>query len=129
MKTLLSIGLWLISLSSIAQFDQLTIYFQPAMIRNSRLTISKIDNGYSMIFQIFHFKEYTTVPDSTLIDLKDFLDNYEFLVKASTDTVWKTLEMEDGDITDYIKLSMDNNEAAVYGKLKAQGKEENFNFW
>lgn len=129
MKTLLHIGLFLISVNSFGQFDKLTVDFYPSFITNSTLTIKKKSNGFTIQLHADKIKEKSFTIDSNLVELDSFLVDYRFKHKGAIDTIGEEKKIEDGDTVVSYLLSFGTDGINVYGKLKNVNDEKTFKFW
>ncbi|WP_439185896.1 hypothetical protein [Carboxylicivirga taeanensis] len=129
MKTLLHIGFLLISFSSFAQFDKLTIDFKPSFIESSRLTIQQKSDDYLLTLETADFSDKSIVSDSALLNLSNYLRDYDFAHKGSIDTIGQETVIENGDTTVYYHLSMGTDGINVYGEVLENDQKKTFKFW
>lgn len=129
MRTLLSIGLLLVSISSFAQFDTLTIDFKPSFIENSTLIFEKNSDSYLLTIKTEHLNDSCFISDSALTELKSYFKKYEFAHKGSIDTIGQEKVIENGDTVIYYQLSMGCDGINVYGRLVENDNTRTFKFW
>jgi hypothetical protein len=129
MKTLLYIGLLLISISSFAQIDTLTIDFKPSFIENSTLIFENKSDNYLMTIKTDNLIDSSYVSDTALTDLKSYFKEYNFAHKGSIDTIGQEKVIENGDTVEYYQLSMGFDGINVYGKLVENDYTKYFKFW
>jgi len=129
MKTLLYIGLLLISISSFAQIDTLIIDFKPSFIENSTLIFANKSDNYIMTIKSENLIDSSFVSNASLTDLKSYFKEYDFAHKGSIDTIGQVKEIENGDTIVYYQLSMGCDGINVYGKLVEKDYTRTFKFW
>jgi len=129
MKTQLYIVFLLISISSFAQNEKLTIDFQPSFLENSKLIIKNVSNKYSVTLQTEYFTEKCPLPDTLFDDLEVFLKGYNFAKKGSIDTMAQKKVIENGDTVVHYQSIIGLDGINVYGKFVKNNKIKTFKFW
>ncbi|HAH22868.1 MAG TPA: hypothetical protein DCL77_03760 [Prolixibacteraceae bacterium] len=129
MRIFLQIILITIALNCTGQIFNLETEFQPSFLPGSNLILQ--DDGKQCFLDLKGetFSEHCIITDLQLVDIKSFLNHYQFKIKVNNDTLGTITKIENGDtITSYLR-SMGTDGIGVNGKLIRDNLTKKFKFW
>lgn len=130
MRILLQIILISVALNCTGQIFNLQTEFQPSFLQGSTLILQ--DDGKQCFLDLNGktFSEHCIITDSQLVDIKSFLNHYQFKIKGNVDTLGTITKIENGDtiITGY-NMVMGVDGITVNGKLIRDNLTKRFKFW